>query len=217
MNEKRIEKKFVLGKFKDDFFKKFLLVNGFTKQYPDRTISSVYLDTVNYDFAKDNINGVSERKKIRFRWYNDDLDKIYIEEKNKRNFGVWKNVKKVNFQINKEKLTENLKNNFFKIKFKNNNNFNYKFVLKTNYKRSYWLSNNKKIRATVDIDINTSPVNNLSKPIYLGDTVLEFKFHPMHEKYFRNFFTNKISHIRNQKYSKYVRSFIELENSGLNN
>ena len=217
MNEKRIEKKFVLGKFKDDFFKKFLLVNGFTKQYPDRTISSIYLDTANYDFAKDNINGVSERKKIRFRWYNDDLDKIYIEEKNKRNFGVWKNVKKVNFQINKEKLTENLKNNFFKIKFKNNNNFNYKFVLKTNYKRSYWLSNNKKIRATVDIDINTSPVNNLSKPIYLADTVLEFKFQPIHEKYFRNFFTNKISHLRTQKYSKYVRSFIELESSGLIN
>ena len=121
MNENRIEKKFVLGKFKDDFFKKFLLVNGFTKQYPDRTISSIYLDTVNYDFAKDNINGVSERKKIRFRWYNDDLDKIYIEEKNKRNFNVWKNIKKVDFQINKKKIIESLKNNFLNIKFKNNN------------------------------------------------------------------------------------------------
>tara|TARA_B100001540_G_scaffold315021_1_gene341241 strand:+ start:538 stop:1191 length:654 start_codon:yes stop_codon:yes gene_type:complete len=217
MNENRIEKKFVAGKFKDDFFKKFLIVNGFTKQFPDRTISSVYLDTVNYDFARDNINGVSERKKIRFRWYNDDLERIYIEEKNKRNFTVWKNIKKMDFQINKKKIAENLKNNFLKIKFKNKNNFNYKFVLKTNYKRSYWLSNNKKIRATIDIDINASPINNLSKPIYLGDTVLEFKFHPMYEKYFRNFFTNKISHLRMQKYSKYVRSFIELENSGLNN
>ena len=215
MNENRIEKKFVLGKFKDDFFKKFLLVNGFTKQYPDRTISSIYLDTVNYDFAKDNISGVSGRKKIRFRWYNDDLDKIYIEEKNKRNFNVWKNIKKVDFQINKKKIIESLKNNFLNIKFKNNN-FNYKFVLKTNYKRSYWLSNNNKIRATIDIDINTSPANNLSKPIYLGDTILEFKFHPIYETYFRNFFTNKISHLRTQKYSKYVRSFIELENSGLN-
>ena len=43
MNENRIEKKFVLGKFKDDFFKKFLLVNAFTKQYPDRTISSIWI------------------------------------------------------------------------------------------------------------------------------------------------------------------------------
>ena len=216
MNENRIEKKFVLGKFKDDFFKKFLLVNGFTKQYLDRTISSIYLDTANYDFAKDNINGVSERKKIRFRWYNNNLDNIYIEEKNKRNFNVWKNIEKINLPINKKNLLENLKEYFDKAKFKNINNFNYKFVLKTNYKRSYWLSSNNKIRATIDIDINSSCMNNFSKPIYLGDTVLEFKFNPLHEKFFRNFFSKRIDHLRAQKYSKYVRSFLELENSGLN-
>ena len=39
--------------------------------------------------------------------------------------------------------------------------------------------NNKKIRATIDIDINTNSMNNFSKPIYLGDTVLEFKFDPI--------------------------------------
>ena len=216
MNENRIEKKFVLGKFKDDFFKKFLLVNGFTKQYPDRTISSIYLDTVNYDFAKDNINGVSERKKIRFRWYNNNLDNIYIEEKNKRNFNVWKNIEKINLPINKKNLLGNLKEYFNKAKFKNINNFNYKFVLKTNYKRSYWLSSNNKIRATIDIDINSSCMNNFSKPIYLGDTVLEFKFNPLHEEFFRNFFSERFDHLRAQKYSKYVRSFLELENSGLN-
>ena len=72
MNENRIEKKFVLGKHKDDFLKKLLLSNGFNKQYPDRVINSIYMDTVNYDFAKDNISGISNRKKIRFRWYNQD-------------------------------------------------------------------------------------------------------------------------------------------------
>ena len=165
MNENRIEKKFVLGKFKDDFFKKFLLVNGFTKQYPDRTISSIYLDTVNYDFAKDNISGVSGRKKIRFRWYNNNLDDIYVEEKNKRNFNVWKNIEKISLPNNEKSFLENLKEYFHKVKFKSKNNFNYKFILKTNYKRSYWLSNNK-IRATIDIDINASSLNNFSKPIY---------------------------------------------------
>ena len=99
-------------------------------------------------------------------------------------------------------------------KFKNNNNFNYKFVLKTNYKRSYWLSNNK-IRATIDIDINACSLSNFSKPIYLGDTVLEFKFHPIYEGYFRNFFSKRFHNLRSQKYSKYVRSLIELDNSGL--
>ena len=215
MNEKRIEKKIVLGKFKDDFFKKFLLVNGFTKQYPDRTISSIYLDTANYDFAKDNINGVSERKKIRFRWYNNNLDKIYIEEKNKSNFNVWKNIEEISLPNNEKNLLDNLKDYFYKIRFKNKNNFNYKFVLKTNYKRSYWISSDNKIRATIDIDINACSLSNFSKPIYLGDTVLEFKFHPIYEGYFRNFFSKRFHNLRSQKYSKYVRSLIELDNSGL--
>ena len=217
MNENRIEKKFVLGKFKDDFFKKFLLVNGFTKQYPDRIISSIYLDTANYDFAKDNINGVSERKKIRFRWYNNDLDKIYIEEKNKKNFNVWKNISKINLSPKKENIVDNLKDYFYRLKKEQDNSFNFKFILKTNYKRSYWLSNNNKIRATIDVNINASPLNSSFKPIEIADTVLEFKFSPKYEKNFRDFFSKKGLNIRSQKYSKYVKSFIELENSGLIN
>ena len=66
MNENRIEKKFVFGKFKEDYLEKILLSNGFTKLYPSRYINSIYLDTLNFDFARDNINGVSKRKKIRF-------------------------------------------------------------------------------------------------------------------------------------------------------
>ncbi len=217
MNDNRIEKKFVLGKHKDDFVKKLLLSNGFNKQYPDRVINSIYMDTVNYDFAKDNINGISNRKKIRFRWYNQNLKKIYIEVKNKRNFNVWKNIEKVEPKINEKSLIEYLKKNLNNMKFKYNNNFNHKLVLKTNYKRSYWLSNNKKIRATIDINLNTNSINFYKKKIYINDTVLEFKFSPEDENYFRNFFLNKISFLRSQKYSKYVRSFLELENSGLIN
>ena len=213
----RIEKKFILGKHKKDYFEKLLIINNFKKMFPDRMISSIYIDTVDYDFAKDNINGISERKKIRFRWYNDDLDNIFIEQKNKSNFNTSKNIKKLDFKVDKKNLLVSLKKYFKKIYFKNKNNFNYKFILKTNYKRSYWLSNNKKIRATIDIDINTNSMNNFSKPIYLGDTVLEFKFDPFDEKFFRSFFAKGFSHLRSQKYSKYVRSFVELENSGLNN
>ena len=214
--ETRIERKFVFGKHNKENIEKFLLVNNFKKVYPDRKINTIYLDTENFDNVRDNINGVSNRKKLRVRWYNDNLDKMYIEIKNKKNFNVWKNVEKINLKTNEKNLIEDLKKNFFNIKFKNNNDFNYKFVLKTNYKRSYWLSNNNKIRATIDIDINASSLNNFSKPVHLGDTVLEFKFNPIHEKHFRDFFSNKFNHLRIQKYSKYVRSFLELENSGIN-
>ncbi len=212
----RIEKKFISEKYKKDFFERILVINNFRKIFPDREISSIYVDTLDYNFAKDNINGVSERKKIRFRWYNDNLEKIFLEIKNKRNFNVWKNIKKISSSKDKKNLLENLKNFLQNSKIENINNFNFQFVLKTNYKRSYWLSSNNKIRATIDIDINASSLNNFTKPIYLGDTVLEFKFNPQHEEYFRNFLSNRFDYLRAQKYSKYVRSFIELENSGIN-
>ena len=53
------------------------------------------------------------------------------------------------------------------------------------------------------------------KPIYLPDTVLEFKFSPKYESEFRYFFNSRSYQLRSQKYSKYIRSFLTLENSGL--
>ena len=99
-----------------------------------------------------------------------------------------------------------------------NNNFidsNYKIVLKTSYERSYWLSNDKKIRATIDTNLKTSPGYDLGRNINLSDSILEFKYLPKYENYFRNFFKEIKSGLRAVKYSKYVRSFFELNNSGL--
>ena len=136
MNESRIEKKFVLGKYKEDFLTRFLLINGFTKHFDNRIINSIYLDTINFDFAKDNINGVSERKKIRLRWYDDNLNKIFIEQKNKKNFKVWKNIEEIKPTNIKKNLIKNLEDYFKNNNFSKLVNFNYNFVLKTNYKRS---------------------------------------------------------------------------------
>ena len=58
-NNVRIEKKFILGKHKKDTLEKLLLTNGFKKLYPDRIINSIYIDTLGYDFAKDNIRVVA--------------------------------------------------------------------------------------------------------------------------------------------------------------
>ena len=216
MNENRIEKKFVLGKYKEDFLKKILILNGFTKYFVPRQISSIYLDTLNFDFAKDNINGVSRRKKIRFRWYNDDYSKIYLEEKNKQNFFVKKNISKAIDFATKKDLVQNLKKYLLNLD-KIHNNFNYQFILKTNYLRSYWISNDKKIRATIDTNLNTSPINNLSRRLELNETILELKFSPSNEKFFRNLFIQNNFNLRSKKYSKYLQSFYILEDSGLIN
>ena len=215
MNESRIEKKFVLGKYKEDFLTRFLLINGFTKHFANRIINSIYLDTINFDFAKDNINGVSERKKIRLRWYDDNLNKIFIEQKNKKNFKVWKNIEEIEPLNIKENLIKNLEDYFKNNNFSKLANFNYNFVLKTNYKRGYWISDDKNIRATIDTDINASSCKDMKNVINLSETILEFKFSPKYENYFRSFFNNKSYQLRGKKYSKYIRSFTALENSGM--
>ena len=214
MNNTRIEKKFVLGKSNEDYLETILLRSGFNRIFKPRNINSIYLDTVNYDFAKDNINGVSQRKKIRFRWYDNDLKNIFLEEKNKNNFSVNKIIQKVDVSSNSVKLISNLKDYFYDLK-KDYLNKNYLFVLKTNYLRSYWLSLDKKIRATIDINLNASPINNLSSKINLNDTILEFKFLSDEEENFRNLFHVKNINLRSKKYSKYLQSFHLLEESGL--
>ena len=113
-------------------------------------------------------------------------------------------------------MVQNLKEYFLNLN-KIHNNFNYQFILKTNYLRSYWISNDKKIRATIDTNLNTSPINNLSRRLELNETILELKFSPSNEKFFRNLFIQNNFNLRSKKYSKYLQSFYILEDSGLIN
>ena len=216
MNDFRIEKKFVFGKFYESNIIKILLTNGFTETFSSRKINSIYLDTQNFDFAKDNINGVSKRKKIRFRWYNNNLNEIFLEEKNKQNFQVNKIVSKIPFLVDKDYIVRDLKRYLDKNKNKVSN-YNYKFVLKTNYTRSYWVSADKQLRATVDTNIKTSSINSLYNLFDLNETILEFKFHPDKEEYFRNLYSSQNFIFRTKKFSKYIQSFNILDDSGLIN
>ena len=215
--ESRIERKFTIGKFNHQFFEKFLKLNSFNKSYNDREVSSIYFDTFDYDFLRANIDGIGFRKKFRIRWYNNDFNTFSFEEKSKKNFLVSKKVSKIDFSFNSKKFAESLRDYYLSDKDKNFKDYNFQIVLKTNYKRSYWLSSDKKIRATIDTDLFTSPYNDFNKIIKLPDTILEFKYLPEYENYFRDFYKNIESGLRVVKYSKYVRSFFELNNSGLIN
>ena len=215
--ESRIERKFIVGKLNDVFFEKILKLNCFHKPYNDREVSSIYFDTYDYNFLRANIDGIGFRKKIRVRWYNNDFKTFSFEEKSKKNFLVSKRVEKINFLFESSKFQKSLKEYYISHKDRYFKNSNYQIVLKTNYNRSYWLSNDKKIRATIDTNLSTSPYNDLKKVVELPDTILEFKYLPENEVYFRNFYNNIKSGLRVVKYSKYVKSFFELNNSGLIN
>jgi len=210
----RVERKFVFGKFYENELYKFLLLNNFKKTFEKREVNSIYLDTCNFDNALDNINGVSNRKKLRIRWYNNDLDNLSFELKKKNKFCVLKKINTIKTKIDKKNYISELYAEF-KNKYKNKQVSNYNFVLLISYKRNYLISNNKKIRATIDYDIKIKSINREKIIINQNETILEFKFPPKNEKYFREFFSEKKFNFRVQKYSKYVKAFSVLQNNGL--
>jgi SPX domain protein involved in polyphosphate accumulation len=71
---------------------------GFHETYPPRQINNVYFDTFNLDTYNDHVDSVSERRKLRFRWYGEELNwakgQFEIKEKNER--VGWKLVQPVN-------------------------------------------------------------------------------------------------------------------------
>ena len=59
---------------------------GFVVAYPPRRVNSLYLDTPHLSSFDDNLAGVSERQKLRLRWYGEDVRGIepVLELKQKR-------------------------------------------------------------------------------------------------------------------------------------
>jgi len=54
------------------------------KIYPDRPVNSIYLDSLQLNNYFDNIAGISSRRKVRIRWYQ-DLQDMALEIKSKKN------------------------------------------------------------------------------------------------------------------------------------
>jgi len=60
---------------------------GFGVAYPPRRVNSLYIDTPYLSSLNDNLEGVSERQKLRLRWYGDRVTDVqpYLELKQKSN------------------------------------------------------------------------------------------------------------------------------------
>jgi len=65
---------------------------GFISPYPDRQVNNVYFDNWDYRAYAENLAGVSERSKVRFRWYGGSISPVAgsLEVKQKRNHFGWK-------------------------------------------------------------------------------------------------------------------------------
>jgi len=183
----------------------------FRNQYPQRKVNSIYFDTNNYTSILQNLDGISDKKKIRIRWYGDEKIMIdpAIEIKSKNGFETKKeiieikelnNIQPLNLDMINEKL--NAKLNLKKLVLP---------ILTTNYDRQYFVSFDGKIRATVDYNLKSNFLKNLSQINIIKNfkkiCILELKYSTSLDKYVRQ--NLKDISLRLTKNSKFVNSAME--------
>ncbi len=218
--EQRIEKKFVFlpgDRSKIDLLK----IEGFFKKiYLNRRVNSIYYDTIDLNCLWDNINGYSNRNKYRVRWYNNiDNSEVFFERKTKIN----QTTQKIKLSLGKFK-TQNDLNNFLKTQEFVNKIFkittlNLVKVLNISYDRDYYIDTENKLRITFDqkITAHQDSEGKLFKNfVNLNNNILEFKYLDKNSEYVRDKMFNLNFNTRNQKFSKYVQSFMILNEMGHN-
>ena len=210
----RFERKYIIIN-KDISYLENLLRSSkfkFKEDHPLRKVNSIYFDDSNLNSIAENIDGNNFKKKIRLRWYGEKklIKSPILELKNKIGHVNYKktfkieNFKPVTFELSKinqilKKLL--IKNNFLKKKIP---------ISSTHYKRLYFISLAKNIRATIDFDINyfnfqKNSNYNLNK--YSKSLVLEIKYSNDQDDYVRSILKNIT--LRLNKNSKYVNSLAE--------
>ena len=95
-----------------------------------------------------------------------------------------------------------------------NKHLNLSEVLTVSYDREYYQDVSKKLRVTIDKNIEIYKNIEL-KPLDIDKHIVEIKYQPKHSMFCNNFVLKNKLNNRNQKYSKYVNSFIELNDSGI--
>ena len=66
--------------------------SGLVTSYPSRRVNNIYLDSPDLQAFDDSLAGVSDRRKVRFRWYGDEISDVggVVEVKRKKNSTSWK-------------------------------------------------------------------------------------------------------------------------------
>lgn len=190
----RKEKKYKLTVSDQNILKNKLIDKGMKILYPKRTVNSIYFDTNNLDFYLNSEEGVLPRKKIRLRWYDKDIKKIFKEIKISSVEGRFKTSEPFLYNENIFKNNLQLLDNEFGI---------LKPQMQITYSREYFFFNN--LRITFDSNIQYSDRSSLNNIITKDkETVMEIKV---------NFKTNddyieKIIGYPTSRFSKYSRSIL---------
>ena len=171
----RYERKWVLKNLTLDQIKIILFKSNFffKKQYEDRNINSIYFDDFYLNSINENLDGISQRKKYRLRWYGNKniIDRANLEIKHKKNFLNYKDIiplKSIKIlKINEKNISyinKELKEKLLNLKVIEKKNLEAKSQI--SYKRKYFISAQNNIRATIDFNIQSRVFNNSFREFY---------------------------------------------------
>ena len=181
------------------------------KTYDNRKVNSIYFDDVGFSSVRDNLAGISQRNKLRLRWYGEQKHTLPIFEVKTKNGRLGckttypiQSIENSLMKLNIDKITSKCISGLEE----QNIVFDEHLVptLQVNYEREYYETHDG-IRITIDQDIQFSDTqlhtslnenNSFSYPFQ----VLEIKFEPsMKDKVAKLI---KPLHITPKRHSKYL-------------
>ena len=178
-------------------FKSKILKKDFKELFPMRTVNSCYFDTHNLDLFRLSIDGIYPRKKVRLRWYNNNKNICFKEQK----------ISSVEGRFKLSKIYEGFKfQDINKYKFFDQNYGILKPKILIKYTREYFIY--KDLRFTFDSNIKYIDISGLTlKSINDFKSVLEVKTTINKTNDYINKFLSRID----SGFSKYSRGIIFLK------
>jgi len=212
--EERFENKFIFSRGDEKNFRS-LITNGFLRKlYENRVVNSIYYDTITLDNLYHNINGSNNRVKYRVRWYNQiNNSEVFFEKKIKSGLITKKKKISLGFFSSHFLLRKYLKSENFLKKINTYTTQNLIEVLAVSYERAYFGDFEKKLRVTFDTKIKTQK-RNMDTFFEIDSDILELKYDLIESNFVKNKIKQTNFNLRNQKFSKYVRSFLLLSEMG---
>lgn len=196
----------------------------FSEIYQERYVNNIYFDTFSMTNYLDNVDGKSDRIKIRIRWYGEIfglISKPVLEIKVKKgHLGS-----KLSYPISPFLLDDALSNNMLHNVIKHSTDIpdtiklflnSLDFALLNRYKRKYFQSNDKLFRITVDselrfVQLSNSRNNFLNKTTINSGCILELKYSEAADSIaekISNFFPFRMT--RSSKYVSGVHNLLQL-------
>ena len=218
----RFERKYEINKPYSKAIRVFLFCRGLIEQYPQRIVNSLYYDDYKFSLFESAQQGISSRKKVRIRFYDNAENGLTLENKHREGEINYKNNEEVNSK--KQNLTSleiNIEGyNKQQIFVPSCIEYNYLPKILVSYSRQYFTSPDKKLRVTIDTDIGIYKIISTNKKIEIDSLrcidhdIIELKYDYCYNPGFRfiQSLTTEFNLIlsKSSKYSKGISKFYYL-------